>query len=235
MEQFQRGLNVMHTPQPANMAEQLKADKFNLDTVLPLEAVREHTKTDDVPAVTDMMLRLYRKAAFEAAQEYTGLMLLEQRIVTEDVRPPVFTHRGYNAATFTHRLQYAAAQNFLWYYGLKGQPAERVAVQPGTNTVQLPQRFDSFGLGCCNPCADTATARVQYVAGLGCVDDIPAAILLGVLKYIAHVVENPGDMVVASNTGGGTVGSSLTVSQPANPAWASGAIEIWRVVKRDAI
>lgn len=236
MQQFLNGTNTEFKRDTVGDAPLTAREEWDLNSVLSLADVRAHTKTDDVPSVTDFQLKLYRKAAFEEAQQYTGLMLVGQRIITEDVRPPepMSYARMQGGMHFVHTTQYATAQNFVWYYGLKSQKPQRVAVPIGTNEVKLPRQFDDFGLGCCNPCGSAAHARIQYVAGFGCEADLPAVLLLGVLKYIAHVVENPGDFVVMQGVGGGKK-TGGDIAAAANPAWASGAIELWRTLKRDAI
>lgn len=234
MQQFTNGTNQEFRRDASNDGALTAKEAWDLEKVLSLADIRAHTKTDDVPAVTDMQLRLYRKAAFEAAQEYTGLLFMGQRIITEDVYPPQVTQPWEGrVAYFTHRLQYAIAQNFLWYYGLKSLRPQRVPMLAGATEVKLQRQMDSFGLGCCNPSGESH-AKILYVAGYGCEEDLPATLLLGVLKYVAHVVENPGDLVVAQNIGGARA-DSVGAGQAANPAWASGAIEMWRTLKKDAV
>lgn len=233
MQQFQQGTNKEFYRDPSAGVELTPKTAFDLEKVLPLEAVRVHTKTDDVPTVTDWQLKLYRKSAFEAAQEYTGLLLMGQQTITEDLKPPTCAFRD-SAQTFKYSMLHAAAQNFVWYYGLKGQRPDRVPVRVGDRVVTLPRQFDDFGLGCCNPCGSNGHARIMYVAGFDCEDSIPGLLLLGCLKFIAHVVENPGDLVVATTVSGGRQ-NGVQVGEASNPAWASGAIEIWRTFKKDAI
>ena len=50
---------------------------------LSIEMVREHTKTDDTPGVSDEMLRLYRQASIEAAEFYTGMLLKGKKTLVE--------------------------------------------------------------------------------------------------------------------------------------------------------
>lgn len=235
MQQFPNGINKAFTRDTSGDAPLTAVDVFALDSVLSLDDIRTHTKTDDVPAVTDFQLRLYRKAAFEEAEKYTGLLLTGQKIITENVQPPTFTYRNAQLGTkFKYRLQYAAAQDFVWFYGLKQRRPDRVPVLPGSQEILLPRIFDDFGMGCCNPCGGDGYAKLQYVAGFSCVEDLPATLLLGVLKYIAHVVENPGDFVVMQGVGGGRK-TGGDIAAAANPAWASGAIEMWRTLRSDAI
>ena len=58
---------------------------FDWSTRLSLDVIRSHTKTDDIPGVTDEQLALYRAAAIEAAERYTGLLLAGQRTITEPI------------------------------------------------------------------------------------------------------------------------------------------------------
>lgn len=234
MQHHQRGLNQEFKREVEHPT--LNARKMDWESILPLELIREHTKTDDVPQVSDTQLRLYRRAALEAAQEYTGLLVTGQKVITEDASPPDFTYRkAYQGAWFNHETSHPFAQNFVWYYGLKSMSPQRVPVEIGATVVRLPRQFDDFGMGCCNPCGSSGLARIQYVSGFSCEEDIPAAISLGALKYVAHVIENPGDLITAMTSSGGKIGTGLGVGEPANPAWASGAIDIWRVIKKDAI
>ncbi len=226
---------------PASMVANLTAQKYDFEKVLPLEAIRQHTKTDDVPSVTDFQLNLYRRAALEAAQAYTGLLLLTRTVVTEDVQTPMFhrsSRRMYTEQVphFTHKLKFMAAEGTLYYYGLRNQPPVQVGVIPNTKSVRLPRDHDNFGLNqCCSPCGTEALARVIYVAGFSTEEDIPAAIPLGALKYIAHVIENAGDNPMVNSISGSAQGSGFNMSTANNPAEASGAIEIWRSAVTDAI
>lgn len=213
-----------------------EAAPYDLDKFLSLDLIRSHTKTDDVPAVSDVMLELYRNAALEAAEEYTGLLLKARRVVVESVRPPGVTgHKTYRKMEFVHSTEHVISDPLVWYYGHRSQPPIQIHADTNTTRLVLPRVHSDFGLGCCNPCGGEAFSRVQYVAGLTCLTEAPAVIKLGALKYIAHVIENPGDLVRTSNAGGGSSSGSASVGEASNPAWASGAIEIWRLVRRDAV
>lgn len=211
---------------------------IDLETVLPLELIREHTKTDDVPSVSDAQLQLYRRAATEAAEQYTGLVLASRKVITEDVELPRIPHTNawqqYRPQqTFKHYADYPFAENFVWFYGVRNTSAQQVRVQKGATVVDLPTLYYDFGLDCCREKKDSAV-KIQYVTGADCAREVPANFILGALKYIAHVIENPGDVVVATQQGGGR-NTTVGVDAAANPAWASGAIELWRVIKADAI
>ncbi len=219
---------------PVSLTANLTAQKYDMEKILPLEAVRQHTKTDDVPSVTDFQLNLYRRAAIEAAETYTGLILIDRKVITEDVKTPMFHKRArrmYQESKphFTHKLQYMAAEQTLYYYGLRNQPPIQVGVSPNGTEVRLPRDHDSFGLNqCCDPCAGNSAARVMYVAGFHTEEDIPAAIMLGALKYIAHTIENAGDNPMVNSIAGKSQGTGFDMATANNPAVASGAIEIWR-------
>lgn len=241
----------MHNP--AEQYPPKTAQPYDYEAILPLELIREHTKTDDVPSVTDAQLTLYRRAALQAAARYTGLLLDARKTVTEEVEPPaVYRPSGYGygggygyghhggtpeGTYFMYELRHPVAEPTVYYYGLQSsRTPEVVGVEVGSRIVRLPRRHNSFGLGCCNPCSDGAgTARVMYVAGYGCLSEVDASVSLGALKYIAHVIENPGDQVVLTTAGGRTQSTGLTVTDSSNPALASGAIEIWRAAVGDAI
>jgi hypothetical protein len=208
----------------------MQDDLFSHEALLPLAMIREHTKTDDVPSVTDPMLALYRSAALEAAEAYTGMILSGRKAITEVVRIPPMQPGSYRRQ-FTHRTRYALADGRAWFYGFEGGAVHEVQADPGTNEVRLPMVMTDFGMGCCNPCADGGS-RLMYYAGLSCAERVPGAFKLGALKYIAHVIENPGDLVSSYGTGGDKVQGGY---EAANPALASGAIDIWRTMRPEAI
>lgn len=222
--------------------EVIVAKPYDLDLVLSLDLIREHTKTDDVPSVTDAQLKLYRKAALEAAEAYTSLLLTRRKVVFEDVDlPGLFgrnKHRGFHQQgspnIHKYTTKYAFGDPVAYWYGLAGFSHEQITVEVNSHTARLPLSHTDFGMGCCSPCGNGgASGRLQYVAGFACEDDFPAAIALGALKYIAHVIENLGDNIVVVNSRGGGA-SAASASDPANPALASGAIDIWRSVIPDA-
>jgi len=216
--------------------QQQNGAAFSLEEILPLELVREHTRTDDVPNVSDRQLELYRHAALVAAHEYTGLLLTAQEVRTESVTLPqipmgsLWVERTV-PTTFEHQAEQVFAENFVWFYGIRNSAPQRVPVTVGSSVAQLPRTFMDFGLGCCT--GKGSNALIQYVAGFDCVQSIPPQVQVGALKYIAHLLENPGDNVSVSTVGG--AGGGVGVGESSNPAWASGAIEVWRSIKRDAL
>lgn len=204
---------------------------FDLEALIPLSLIRQHTKTDDIPAVGDDLLRVYRDAAIQAAQAYTGLTVTGQRVVTELVTPK---RPAYGSAYFVHCVKTQFAEPYAFYYGADNHPPLRVDVEVGARRVMLPALHGVHMMWCCNPCGVNNSLKLMYSGGFSCVDDIPAAIVLGCLKYIAHVIENPGDLVYSNSPTGRPV-DAAAIDRTANPAWASGAIDIWRASRVDAV
>ena len=198
---------------------------------LSIEMVREHTKTDDVPGVSDDMLRLYRQASIEAAEFYTGMLLKGKKTLVEVVQLPRNWSRHYHR----HQFRYSVADDgFAYLYGRS--ITMNIPVVSGQSSVRVP-RMDHIPdfTNCCDPCNIDDHMRIMYWAGYACPDDVPAGIVMGCLQFIAWVVEHPGDELLAmrnkmdsSNTGGGVHGI-------ANVALISGALEQWRQYDPEAI
>lgn len=198
---------------------------INWDEYLSIDLIRTHTKTDDVPSVTDEQLKLYRAAAVEAAEFYTGMTLSKQKVHTEVLNPSkVKLGREY----VTVRLQYGSSDGIVYIYG-NGQNPETVQIAQNSRKVKLPARFfySPDMSNCCNPCSvATNGLKIMYRAGFSCAEKVPAGILLGVLQFVAWVVEHPGDEVLSmrntlSARGGAIIGTN-------NIALISGALESWR-------
>lgn len=221
---------------PAAQAAEMVDVAHDMELVLSLDLIRAHTKTDDVPAVSDAQLVLYRKAAIEAAQKYTGLLLTKRQAITEAVNLQGIAANRYRQLNhFYHTARMPFALPLAYFYGHRNEPPVQVPVIVGERKVKLPLLIDDFGVNsCCNPCATPVQARLLYSAGFSCESEIPAAIALGALKYVAHLIENPGDIAYA-NTAAGNLADVASMDKVANPAWASGAIEIWRSVVDHAV
>lgn len=224
------------SPGPPESTEPLKEGDtqggVNWDEYLSIELIRRHTKTDDVPGVSDAQLRLYRAAAVEAAEFYTGMMLSKQKVFTEilPVRKPRLRH-DYIIV----KLQYPSSDGIVYIYGGNQNP-DVIHVTPNSRKVRFPSRFFYTPdlSNCCNPCSvATNGLRILYKAGFSCADQIPAGILLGILQFVAWVVEHPGDEVLSmrntlSARGGAIIGTN-------NIALISGALESWRQYDPEAV
>lgn len=221
---------------------------YDFEKIVPLQMIREHTNTDDVPHVSDALLSVYRRASLEAAQQYTGLLLTGRETITEDVNVPNpfgsrremmhWARGGYDysgptsAKPFQFTAKYAFAQNFAIFWGTQGSQRHRIEVTPGTRLAMLPATNVDILSRCCDPWHQPGPEinKIMYVAGFADECAIPAGIALGCLKYIAHVIENAGDVPMVTTAQGNSGPSNTLLNQASNPALASGAIDIWRNV-----
>lgn len=214
--------------------KQFSAEKkfFDLEELVPIELIRTHTKTDDVPHVTDEQLRLYRKTAFESAMQYSGLYLGKKVQIIEAAKIRV-SRTGFAQHRRRHRkhkLDYPAAEPVVYVWSNNSASRTTLHIDTGTRIVLLPiHQIENPLASCCSPCGNEfdqrSTLQLMYVAGYSCVDDVPAGIVLGILKYIAWSVMRPGDelLTIRNRTSveeGGLRGTN-------NAAWASGALELW--------
>jgi len=222
------------TPAPVFVDSLKEGEESALDwdSYLSIELIRQHTKTDDIPAVTDEQLRFYRRAAVEAAEFYSGLSLSKQKVLSEvlDISKPKLG-REYVVV----RLKYPSSDGIIYIYG-NGQNPEKIDITPNTRKVKLPARFfySPDMSNCCNPCS-TATngLKIMYRSGFSCAEKVPPGILLGILQFISWVVEHPGDEVMAmrntlSARGGALIGTN-------NIALICGALESWRQFDSEAV
>jgi len=203
---------------------------------LSINLIRQHTKTDDVAGVSDEMLEVYRRAAVEAAELYTGALLTNQRVVTEAIQGP--SRPRFGKLTYKHRLQYPVADGLVHLYGSQNVNANHaIRVPPNTRTIQVPIWTGWLDLSnCCDPCSShhlNADMMAAYKAGFKCPADVPTGVILGMLQFVAWVLEHPGDILLTvrnkeDNSTKGLMGSN-------NIALASGAIETWRQYDPEAI
>lgn len=193
----------------------------DLDAILPLDEIRRHTKTDDVPHVTDSQLELYRRAAFEAAELYTGMVLNGVRQIEENVDTDKRPNRH---GMIKHRTRYAVADGQIYVQSPNGH--QSITVARGARSVMIPAMTQAID-GCCNPCGENNVGVIiRYSAGAKCADDVPAGIIIGMLKYIAWCVANPGDEIMTVRNRLGSSEQGLTGTN--DGALASGAIDEWR-------
>jgi hypothetical protein len=205
---------------------------------LGIEFIRSHAKIDDVPAVTDDQLRLYRSAAMESAEQYTGLLLKSQRTVSEAVEGPakVKPHLTY----YTHRLQFPVADGYVYLYG-GTHPADNMTfrVPPGARKIKVPIRKDMIDLSnCCDPCARPWAVNggmlATYRAGYKSANDVPVTVVLGMLQFITWCIEHPGDELLTQRNRVETRAGLAGLQGSNNIAMISGALETWRVIDPEA-
>lgn len=233
---MQHVLSPMTKPK-AKQPPQLSGKVYDLEAFLPLATIRQHCKIDDVIRVPDSLLLLYRKAAFGAAEKYTGLLFTEIRVVTqsaENGRDLTAGHRW--KGSFKLRLDYPTADGILYLYGGKHTlEVGTIVVPPGSTEVQIPiNHYAIDATPCCvtDPCGRGPAnygRMLMYRAGLASEESLDSNVVLGALKYIAFLVDNPGGDNPA-NVNQANVNPQTSAN---NISWKSGAIEEWRLVTKD--
>jgi hypothetical protein len=207
-----------------------KTETFDWRERLSMELIRNHTKTDYVPGVDDMQLDLYRDAAIESAEQYTGHLLACQRTVMEPIQGPASTRPG--KFTYRHKLRWPVADGHVYLYGAPhAADNTHLMVKPGSRVIDVPIRTGYIDLSnCCDPCASHRINNgmmAAYLAGYPSINDVPAGIVLGCLHFITWVVEHPGDELLTmrnrldSRGGAGVYGTNYI-------ALSSGALEQWK-------
>ena len=227
------------TPEPSVGNEEY----CDLEKLMSIDMIRAHTKTDDVPSVTDEQLAMYRDASIEAAEQYTGMLLASTKPIIEPVECPM-SARVMKKMSFIHRTQYPVSESIAYVYGQGMNQA--IAVTKGSREVKIPVLIMSPDLSssCCrSPCAPineiNTGMRLMYRAGFDLTASskkggVPSGVILGCLKYIAWNITHPGDEIytarnrISNNQAGLILGTN-------NIAWASGALELWRQYDPDAI
>ena len=223
------------------------ATSIDLELALPLALIRSHTKTDDVPSVTDAQLVLYRQAAFEAAEQYTGLIFSRSGYVTQSMARPLpglggprmqemvspwgaFGRPIANARRRSAPVKLLApAADGVIVITHQGK-SQTIIVAPGATSVDVPWLIETAD-GCSDPCGAGGPQLnfgvvARYRIGVCDAAAIPAGIKIGCLKLIAWNIENPGDRLEVVHDSGRS--SSTGMIGTNNATWASGAIEQWR-------
>lgn len=209
---------------------------FNLEEMLPLDEVRVHTKTDDIPSVTDAQLALYRRAALESAEQYTGYVFSGIRTIQQPLSR-IISKRDVARGYFTEELEHPVSNGIIHTYG--AGPARQYPVKAGATKVRIPVTSIALDVSsaCCAGACDGDLANpgmtIMYQTGFKNICDVPAGIKLGMLKFIAWCITHPGDEITAVRNR--TITRSSLVDGTNNIAWASGAIELWRQYDPDYI
>lgn len=228
----QTSLKVITSAQNAEPVLPGQDGASDLEKLCPISLIRDHTKTDDSPSVTDVQLTLYRLAAFEAAEIYTGMILAETRTVRQNIA--THGHRAKYRRVTKVILDFPTMDGVVMFYGRDLIRPETLRVAPGSRSIQIPVWLEALDASsCCNPCGQGAEnwgITAMYRTGTEC-DQVPAQIVLGVLKYIAWNIKNPGDTPSMIKTG--TQNTSLDDTSN-NVALMSGALELWRQYRKVA-
>lgn len=233
--------------------EQPTLEDEDIEKILPLDLVKLHCKIDDLPGITDPQLSLYRQAALEAAEEYTGRKWIRRERIEQAIESPRFRTIAQAAiARINVELDYLPVNGVVNVYGTGNQPLYYLEGQSLNfmrndyyTTIKLPPGVQAFemtndqmfysagaGAGMCYGGEDSRDfiqqgLKAVYISGPPPCDKIPAGLKLGCLKYIAWSVENPGDQFVPM------VVRQVGVTTVSNdPAFSSGAIDEWRRLRR---
>jgi hypothetical protein len=211
--------------------------RFDWEARLGIDFIRSHAKIDDIPSVTDGQLRLYRSAALESAEQYTGLLLSGTRTVTEPIEGPS-RMRPYSTH-YTHHLQFPVADGYVYLYGGTHVNDNIVFnVLPGTRKIKVPIRKDLIDTtNCCDPCARHSVnggMLAAYKAGYKSVEDVPTTAVLGMLQFISWCIEHPGDELLTQRNRVETRAGLAGLQGSNNIAMISGALETWRTMDPEA-
>lgn len=207
---------------------------LELEDVLSLEMIRHHTKTDDTPHVTDEQLILYRQAGFEAAELYCGIFFFGvatvQEVAESKAHPNNFRQRSRTV------LAYPSIDGMISIYGTgKLDQTVTVNIPPGSRRISIPTLHEALDV---SPCCGSGRGAVNfglkmlYRTGIADPSKVPSGVKTGVLRYIAWAVSNPGDELLTVRNRLGTTETGLIGTN--NGAWASGAIEAWRMYRPPA-
>jgi hypothetical protein len=208
-------------PPPDRPPPQGSYEPFDWAGRLSMEMVREHTRTDDIPGVSDEMLKLYRQASIESAEFYTGMLLRGKKTLIETLHLP----QNWSRSFYRHQFRYQVAEDgFAYMYGRSINMS--LPVVAGQQSIRIPRmaHIPDF-TNCCNPCS-TSDMKIMYWAGYSCPDKVPAGIVMGCLQYIAWMVEHPGDELLAMRNR--LDASAAGVKGNSNVPLVSGALETWR-------
>lgn len=224
---------------------------------LSLEIIRTHTKTDEIPTVTDEQLAFYRACAVEAAEKYTGMLLAANRTVTELAQSPAsarYKQMSYmltymniaylsrpprTGMTYAHRMQWPSADGTVYLYGGRYRNEQRILhIKPGSRVVSVPIQTGWLDMtNCCDPCSShyyNEGMMLAYRAGFGCVDDVPNGVVLGMLMYLAWALMHPGDELLTQRNRIETRAGLAGLQGSNNIAMVSGALELWRTFDNEA-
>lgn len=201
----------------------------DLELILPLKLIREHTKTDDTPSVTDDQLMLYRKDSFEVAEQYTG-----KRWVGFEEHIQEYVRLGNSRRGFhTVRLEKPSTDGKVVLYGGSLANPMHLHTEPGSTILRVPDLPCGIPFNdCCRGNCDDAGygMRAIYNVGVRSPEDVPAGIIMGCLRLIAWNVSNAGDVIMTTRNVQ-AFSNSGALQGTNNGAWASGAIEQWRVFR----
>lgn len=203
---------------------------FDDESIVSMDMIRAHCKLDDVAGTSDEVIRKYRRAAIEDAEAIIGRSFRGTRRVVENLTISPLPFAGlrsrFRPQVTVFRLREVPTGGRVTILPPDSPPIE-VFVEQGSTRVVLPRGHGvSDNFECCQTCGEPATVwRAIYDVGVSCADEIPARVVLGILKWIAWSIENPGDTVQAvaqrqEYASGASAGTN-------DVAVASGALALW--------
>jgi hypothetical protein len=138
---------------------------------LSLAAIRNHTRTDDTPGVSDAQLELYRSTAAEGASMYTGY-LWTKRNISEPVAVP-YDKLRFGKDSFVHRLKHPPNGETVYLLWRQASAADPGA--PGSRKISLPFAYIAQPHDQLNPFPNRTRASLtaNYVSGFACADELP--------------------------------------------------------------
>lgn len=214
------------------------------DKALPLALIRSHLKLDDISGVGGDQLALYRDAAVEAFEAYTGRVFGCRRQIRQVLNLPRFNSlTQFVRARIMCQLDHPTSDGILTV--THGSKSRVIRVVPDAFQFEWPPEMKAIpesmllgfgmftGTGIANACAPCGAGNmmlpeVAYTTGDN--GPIPAGVRLGCLKFIAWQYEHPGDefAMVADRALSVQSGSMQGTN---NAAVASGAYAEWRRFK----
>ena len=165
---------------------------------------------------------MYRAAALEAAQRYTGLWVVGRRWVKEILKAP---SRRDRFRPVRSRLPWYPTDGVVYISGPNYQNGA-MSVDPRSHGINLQPLAHPEGFyNCCDPCSKFLTEpdAASYYTGFKTCSGIPTGIALGAIRYIAYQIANPGD-IDNSLDGAGKVSTRMAAN---NAIVASGAAAEW--------
>ncbi len=207
----------------------MSSETWDLEDVLSIARIRQHTKTTNVIQTPDDLLVLFRQARIEAAEAFTGMLLRPLQPYEQSITSRESTSSFRRRTKI--RLDHPVADGLLTINGkFAGQGSRIIQVPRGATRVIVPVMHEAVDTAsCCDPCsvgAENHGATATYNTGLTCATEIPAGIIVGCLKYIAWTLMNAGDELKTVRDG--TSSQINGISGTNDAVFASGAFDEWR-------
>lgn len=196
------------------------------DKVLPLDQVLAHIRSDDTALTSSEVANIlrYRGAALEAAERITGYKCDWISPVSETVEKPSVAPTSLYV---TIPLRWRAATQFVSVQYGNGGSVIYVNRWSRFAKIRISGNRDLSSWCCgCGASGDDDVVKLSYKAGFDCAEQVPELLLVGALKYVAHLYANPGDELY-----GVTAISDTRQLIGSNPVIASGAGHIWLHLK----